>query len=127
MPQKQNRFNKKILAILIDKAKGDRSLRQFALDCDISYMQLRKLSLCVQENPPRRKLLQKLAQNSFNGIELEDFLFSAGTNEEEPAKHPEKHVSKKHDIQSVYEKLSLRQKKTVEDFIDFLRNCKSGI
>ena len=49
-------YNKKIFALLLERAKGERSWRSFAIDCDISYVQMRKLAFCEQENPPRRKL-----------------------------------------------------------------------
>lgn len=73
-------FNKKIFALLIEKAKGDRTVKQFANDCGISYVQLHKLELGAQENAPGIKLITKLAQNSAGGIELEDYLLAAGKN-----------------------------------------------
>ena len=44
-------FNKKIFALLLERAKGERSLRRFSMDCDISYVQMRKLYYGEQENP----------------------------------------------------------------------------
>ena len=73
-----NRFSKKIFAILLERAKGDRSWRQFAIEADISYVQMRKLAQGTQENPPRPKLIKKLAEHSFNDIDLEDFMFAVG-------------------------------------------------
>ena len=71
-------FSPKIFSILLNLARGSRSWRRFAADCDISYVQMRKLSLMQQENPPRLKLLKKLAQNAEGGITLPDFLFCTG-------------------------------------------------
>ena len=48
-----NRWNKKIFAML---------LNEFAADCDISYVQMRKLALGTQENPPRPKLIRKVGR-----------------------------------------------------------------
>ncbi len=70
-------FNKKIFALLLERAKGERSWRQFADDCGISYVQLRKLAVCGQENPPRLKLISKLAAASVFAEES-DYLFAAG-------------------------------------------------
>lgn len=70
-------YNKKIFALLLERAKGERSWRQFADDCEISYVQIRKLSMCLQENPPRPKLIDKLAAHS-EGVSEEDYLFAAG-------------------------------------------------
>ncbi len=76
------KYSKKIFALLLERAKGERSWRVFAEDCDISSVQMRKLACCEQENPPRRKLLLKLGAHSENGITAEDFLTAAGTDEE---------------------------------------------
>ena len=77
-------FNKKIFAILLEHAKGERSWRQFSFDCDISYVQMRKLAQATQENPPRPKLIKKIADHSFGDIDLEDFMFAACIGKSEP-------------------------------------------
>lgn len=124
MARKSKHFNKKILAMLIDKARGERTTRKFALDCGISYVQLHKLEMEAQENAPGLKLLTKLAENSENGVELEDFMFACGIEEETIVPKVKKTVSKSLDVQSMYDKLSQGQKKTVYDFIDYLLNYK---
>ena len=124
MARKSKHFNKKILAMLIDKARGERTTRAFALDCGISYVQLHKLEMCQQENAPGIKLLTKLAENSENGVELEDYMFACGIEEQELMPKVKKPVSKSLDVQSMYDKLSQGQKKTVYDFIDYLLNYK---
>ena len=124
MSRKSKHFNKKILAMLIERARGERTTRAFANDCGISYVQLHKLEICLQENAPGLKLLTKLAENSENGIELEDYMFACGI-EEQTVKQSKKQASKKNfDVQSMYDKLSQGQKKTVYDFIDYLLNYK---
>ncbi len=75
-------YNKKIFALLLERAKGERSWRQFADDCGISYVQLRKLSMCGQENPPRLKFIAKLASASVE-ITEEEYRFAAGYREDE--------------------------------------------
>ncbi|MBQ2881395.1 MAG: hypothetical protein IJE40_03935 [Clostridia bacterium] len=123
MARKSKRFNKKILAMLIEKAKGERTTREFAHDCGISYVQLHKLEMCQQENAPGLKLLTKLAENGENGVELEDFMFACGI-EEQQIKPQKKATKKSLDVQSMYDKLSQGQKKTVYDFVDYLLNYK---
>ncbi len=125
MPKKSTTFNKKIFAMLIDKARGERSVRRFAADSGISYLQLRKLLMCEQENPPRLKLITKLAENSENGIELEDYLYAAGKSEPEDSNTVELSQKEKHILEN-YNSLSLKQQKTVEDFVDFLLRYKGG-
>ena len=104
--------------MLLERARGDRTQKKFASDCGISYVQLHKLEMCAQENPPGLKLLTKLAENSEGGIELEDYLFVCGISEDE--KKNTKKQSKSLDIQGMYNNLSQGQKKTVYDFMDYL-------
>ncbi len=110
-------FNKKIFAMLIEKARGDRTIRRFAIEADISYVQLRKLHACMQENPPGKKLIKKLAENSVGGVEYEDYLFAAGIGESGKQKELDK---KQRQLLDNYSRLSAGQKKTAEDFIKFL-------
>ncbi|MBO4949639.1 MAG: hypothetical protein J6E38_01325 [Clostridia bacterium] len=124
MSRKSKHFNKKILAMLIERAKGERTTREFANDCGISYVQLHKLEMCQQENAPGIKLLTKLAENSENGIELEDYMFACGIEEQDIKPQKKQPTQKSLDVQSMYDKLSQGQKKTVYDFIDYLLNYK---
>lgn len=124
MARKSKHFNKKILAMLIERARGDRTTRKFAQDCGISYVQLHKLELCLQENAPGIKLLTKLAENSENGIELEDYMFACGIEEQDIIPKKKQPARKSLDIQSMYDKLTHGQKKTVYDFIDYMLNYK---
>ncbi len=125
MRVKSKGFNKKIFIMLLEKARGSRTTREFATDCGISYVQLHKLELGLQDNPPGRQLLIRLAENSESDIELEDFLFVCGyDNEEASNKQSSSKKSKSLDIQSLYDKLSQGQKKTVYDFVDYLLNYK---
>lgn len=114
-------FNKRIFSILLETAKGDRSWRQFAADCDISYIQMRKLALMQQENSPRIKLIRKVAANAAGGVTEEDLLFCSAAGEKsekqgsETARLGELFFDK-------FQSLSAGQRKMVLDFIDFLSN-----
>ncbi len=123
MPKTNSSFNKKIFAMLIDKARGERSVRRFAQEAGISYLQLRKLLMCEQENAPGIKLITKLAENSENGVDFEDYIYAAGKleadNEDIPEISPRLRLLLKN-----YEALSSKQQKTVDDFIDFLLRYK---
>ena len=106
--------------MLLEQAKGVRSWRQFASDCDISYVQMRKLYKGTQENPPRPKLIQKIASTAFNEVDLEDLLFTAGISApdsmavREGAKKPAESFYEK------YRSLSGRDRRTVNELVDFL-------
>lgn len=117
---KTSKWNKKIFSMLLEQAKGVRSWRQFAYDCGISYVQMRKLAQGTQENPPRPKLIQKIASNAFNDIDLEDLMFAAGITVPDSMSV---RVAVQSPIESFYEKyrsLSAKDRRTVNDFIDFL-------
>ncbi|MBE6700986.1 MAG: hypothetical protein E7582_03760 [Ruminococcaceae bacterium] len=117
-------FNKKIFSILLDISRGDRSWRQFASDCEISYVQMRKLATCKQENPPRVKLLKKIVDNSTGDIEMEDYLFAIGFQQEDSNKQTlplSTNLIKQGDaFFEKYLSLSMGQRKMINDFIDFL-------
>ncbi len=125
MPKRKENFNRKIFSILIDKARGERSVRRFAAECGISYLQMRKLILCEQENAPGLKLITKLAENSENGIDVEDYLYAAGERQSQKENLIEIPPREKLLLQN-YNLLSSKQQKTVDDFIDFLIRYKNG-
>ncbi len=117
-------FNKKIFSILLDISRGDRSWRQFASDCEISYVQMRKLATCKQENPPRIKLLKKIVENGAGDLSMEDYLFSIGAGNDDEGKHSlpvSTNLIKQGDaFFEKYLSLSMGQRKMINDFIDFL-------
>ena len=119
---KQANFNKKIFSILIERASGDRSLHRFAKDSGISYVQLRKLYSGLQDNPPGKKLIKKLSENSLGGVEYEDYIFAAGITEQK--QQPEKPDAHNARILQKLSALSAGQRKTAEEFIDFLSTRK---
>lgn len=117
-------FNKKIFAIILNISRGDRSWRQFSSDCGISYVQMRKLATCKQENPPRIKLLRKIVENSTGDITMEDYLFAIGAAGDENNKQQlplSTNLIKQGDaFFEKYLSLSMGQRKMISDFIDFL-------
>ncbi len=115
------RWNRKIFAMLLAEAKGVRSWRQFAADCDISYVQMRKLALATQENPPRPKLIRKVANHAFGEIDLEDLMFAAGINTGEGMSfrdNGEREITIT--PYDKYRSLAPKDRKTVDRFIEFL-------
>ncbi len=118
------RWNKKIFSLLLEKAKGDRSLRQFAFDCDISYVQMRKLVYMVQENPPRPKLIKKIANAAWNEVDLEDLLYAAGIFPAD-ARVRDEDESSPAGIAEKVRNLSPKSRKSAEDYINYLL-CKES-
>ncbi len=114
-----NKWNKKIFSLLLAEAKGVRSWRQFAIDCNISYVQMRKLALGTQENPPRPKLIRKVAENSFGDIELKDLMFAAGINVCDTKVIREDKIGIETNFDK-YRALSTKDRRMVNAFVDFL-------
>ena len=113
-------FQKKIFAILLEKAKGDRSWRRFAMDCDISYIQMRKLALQQQENPPRKKLIGKVAENAAGDITEEDLTFCSFEGAPKKESRTGESARMNELFLDKFQALSVGQRKMVLSFIDFL-------
>ncbi len=117
----ENKWNKKIFAMLLTEAKGVRSWRQFAADCDISYVQMRKLALSTQENPPRPKLIRKVASQAFGEIDLADLMFAAGINlNDSTTVRDESETASVPTPYDKYRSLPPKERKMADKFIDFL-------
>ena len=125
-------FSKRIFAMLLERAKGDRSWRQFSIDCDISYVQMRKLAQMTQENPPRPKLIKKIADASFDVL-LEDYMFAIGVKPgdsrrkgaipaetDTQANGAKKSATVPGPALESYKSLNLKQRRMVDEFCEFL-------
>lgn len=116
-----SRWSPKIFAMLLEEAKGVRSWRQFSADCDISYVQMRKLAMCEQVNPPRPKLIRKVAMQAFGEIDLEDLLFAAGIKTgESMAMRDNEETEVAVTAYDKYRSLPPKERKTIDKFINFL-------
>ncbi len=107
-------YSKKLFALLLDRAKGNRDLKEYAEQSDISVVQLKKLAQCKQENPPRPKLLKKLASVAQNDVTYEDFLSLCGYREDRVF------TDRLDPIVEKVKKLKPAQRKLLEDYADFL-------
>ncbi len=110
------RFRKNILSMLLEKARGERSLRQFAIECDISYVQMRKLVLCAQENPPRPKLIKKISEHCADGVTFDDLMFASGHAVAERVFRPHS----EDDVVRKIKSLSPKSRKLAESYVDYL-------
>lgn len=115
------RFNKKIFSMLLEKGCGERTIKQFASDSGISYLQMRKLLACEQENPPGKKLIGKLASASSHEVSLDEYLFAVGVDLYSDKADTVGELSlREMAFVNKYRSLSSNQKKTIEDFLNFL-------
>lgn len=117
------RWNRKIFSLLLEKAKGDRSWRQFAFDSGISYVQMRKLSGMTQENPPRPKLIKKIALAAWNDIDLGDLLYAAGIFPPDTRKKVKR--QKSDTFLDRFRALTPKGRSSVEDYIAFIADRES--
>ena len=108
---------------MLEKAKGDRSWRQFAFDSGISYVQMRKLSGMTQENPPRPKLIKKIALAAWNDIDLEDLLYAAGIFPPDTRKKVKR--QKSDTFLDRFRALTPKGRSSVEDYIAFIADRES--
>ncbi len=116
-----SKWNKKVFSILLERAKGVRSWRQFASECDVSYVQMRKLASMSQENPPRPKLIRKVADKAFNDVDLEDLLFAAGMSSSgRPLPHKQQEPSQGDPFLENLRALPARDRRLVEEYVSFL-------
>lgn len=107
-------FNKKVFALLMLRAKGDRTLRHYAIECGISYVQLRKLELLRQDSAPGETLIRKLAEHSANDVSFEDLMYAAGYVNESAL------VDKANSLQKRILTLNSKQLSRLDSYVDFL-------
>lgn len=115
------KWNKKIFAILLQRAQGERSTRQFALECDISYVQMRKLLMMEQENPPRPKLIKKIADHAFGEVDLADLMFAAGISQQQKqARIDGTDQLMQAGVGVKFRSLTAKERRSVEEYIDYI-------
>lgn len=71
-------FNKEALSILLEKAKGDRSLNQFGLRSRVDAGYLSRLINQKVENPPSPEILMKIGDVAHNGVTYEELMKVVG-------------------------------------------------
>lgn len=75
-------FDKEKMGKLIMEAKGNRSLRAYALESNISVAHLSRFSRGLIQSPPTVETIKGLASHAQNGITLDDFMKAAGYEED---------------------------------------------
>lgn len=66
------------LIVLIKQAQGDRSLNQFALNCNVNAGHLSRVLNGKFVNPPKPEFLKKIAQHAHNNVSYESLMDAAG-------------------------------------------------
>jgi len=71
-------FDTVTFAILLEKAKGDRSINQYANTIDVSAAHISRLLRKLVKSPPSPDTINKLASDAFNGVTYSEFMLAAG-------------------------------------------------
>jgi HTH-type transcriptional regulator, competence development regulator len=66
------------LISLIKMAQGDRSLNQFALNCNVNAGHLSRILNGKFVNPPKPDFLKKIAEHSYNNVTYPELMNAAG-------------------------------------------------
>ena len=71
-------FNKAEFAQLLERAKGDRSINQYATDTDISAAHISRFLREMIDTAPSPETIAKLASKAYNDVSYRDFMAAAG-------------------------------------------------
>jgi hypothetical protein len=65
-------------ATLLEKAKGDRSINQYANSIDVSAAHISRLLRKLVKSPPAPDTINKLASGAYNGVTYSELMLAAG-------------------------------------------------
>lgn len=71
-------FDKELFADLLKKAKGDRSINQYALHSGVSAAHISRLMRGLLDTPPNPDTIKLLSEKAYNGVTYEDLMAAAG-------------------------------------------------
>lgn len=72
------KFDKQLFAQLLLKAKGERTINQFALHSGISSAHISRLSRGLLDTPPNAETIRKIADKAYNQVTYYDLMQAAG-------------------------------------------------
>ena len=71
-------FNKEQFARLLGFAKGNRSIDEYAKECNVSSAHISRFLRCMIDEAPSPVTIQKLASVAHNNIEHYDLMYAVG-------------------------------------------------
>lgn len=71
-------FNKTEFAQLLEKAKGDRSINQYANETGVSAAHISRFLRELIQSPPTPETISKLVLKAYNGVTYKDMMIAAG-------------------------------------------------
>ncbi len=76
-------FNKQKFAVLLEKAKGNRSINQYALQCGVSSAHISRLMRQLLDTPPNPETIKLFASKAHNEVTYNNLMVAAGYIEED--------------------------------------------
>ena len=99
-------FNKELFAFLLEKARGKRSINQYANETGVSAADISRFLRQMIETPPSPETISKLSSKAHNNVSYKEFMAAAGhieiddiTNEQIDNINPDLHQSKEYVIE----------------------------
>lgn len=74
----EGQFNKEEFAILLDRAKGDRSINQYANETGVSAAHISRFLRQMIASPPTPETISKFAAKAHNEVTYQDLMIAAG-------------------------------------------------
>ncbi|MBS4218997.1 hypothetical protein KHA96_11790 [Bacillus sp. FJAT-49711] len=74
----EDQFNKEEFAILLERAKGDRSINQYANEAGVSAAHISRFLRNMIASPPTPETISKFAAKAQNEVSYEDLMVAAG-------------------------------------------------
>lgn len=71
-------FDKVTFASLLEKAKGKRSINQYATEIDVSAAHISRLLRKKIDSPPTPDTINKFAKGAYNGVTYNELMLAAG-------------------------------------------------
>jgi transcriptional regulator with XRE-family HTH domain len=71
-------FDKERFAELLEKAKGNRSIRQYGQHCGVDAGYISRLLRRLLDQPPSADVIRRLASRAYAGVTVEELLAAAG-------------------------------------------------
>lgn len=71
-------FDRDLFATLLELAKGNRSINQYAMHAGVSSAHISRLLRRMLTTPPESATIRKFAEKAYNGITYEDLMRAAG-------------------------------------------------
>jgi transcriptional regulator with XRE-family HTH domain len=73
-----SKFDKEKFAFLLNKARGNRSINQYALHSGVTAAHISRLSRGLLDSPPTPQTIKKLAEHAHNNVTYEELMAAAG-------------------------------------------------